>query len=472
MDISNLRFLRRVSEGGSAEIFLARQDSLARTVVVKVMKENLGQQKEMVLRFQREARMIASLNHPNIVQLIDDGFWGERYFMVLEYLEGGNLEEYIRNRHPTLAQILGLLIPIFSALEFIHSKGIVHRDLKPSNILLDKEGRPKLSDFGISAFLWGEDVRLTRTNTAIGTLSYMAPEQALDAKRVDHRADIYSMGVILYEIVTGCLPQGNFPPPKDISSTVDESFSDAIMRALSGDRLKRFPSARCFRERVETFLAGLAASSAPVGEARQEREEKTILRGAGAPVVEDPFLAMLQRMESQTVVERNESRERLPFHARAEHLELIRRRLDKSSGAVKEALLISLGAIGTGEALEILREHLGDPFYREAAAKAIAMVNSHEAEAILSRFLELPVEKIHRSFDVLAERNLPGLKEKLREALLSESSEIRRTALKAWQHVSSREDLPVLEGYLRRERDPDLVVLARTLKEAIIIKGK
>ena len=194
MDISNLRFLRRVSEGGSAEIFLARQDSLARTVVVKVMKENLGQQKEMVLRFQREARMIASLNHPNIVQLIDDGFWGERYFMVLEYLEGGNLEEYIQSRHPTLAQILGLLIPIFSALEFIHSKGIVHRDLKPSNILLDKEGRPKLSDFGISAFLWGEDVRLTRTNTAIGTLSYMAPEQALDAKRVDHRADIYSMG--------------------------------------------------------------------------------------------------------------------------------------------------------------------------------------------------------------------------------------------------------------------------------------
>lgn len=469
MDISDLRFLRRVSEGGTAEIFLARQDSLARTVVVKVMKENLGQQKEMVLRFQREARMIASLNHPNIVQLIDDGFWGERYFMVLEYLDGGNLEEHIRNRHPSLAQILGLLIPVFSALEFIHSKGIVHRDLKPSNILLDKEGRPKLSDFGISAFLWGEDVRLTRTNTAIGTLSYMAPEQALDAKRVDHRADIYSMGVILYEIVTGRLPQGNFPPPKSISSVVDESFSDAIMRALSGDRLKRFPSARSFRERVEAFLAGLDASSAPVGEVR---EEKTILRRADAEVVEDPFLVMLQRMESQTVVERSESRERLPFHARAEHLELIRRRLDKSSGAVKEALLISLGAIGTGEALEILREHLGDPFYREAAAKAISMVNSCEAEAILLRLLELPVEKVYRSFDVLAQRNLPGLKEKLREALLSESSEIRRTALKAWQRVSNREDLPLLEGYLRRERDPDLVVLARTLKEAIIIKGK
>ncbi len=208
--IDHFRITRHIAQGGMADVYQAEDVTLQRSVALKVMLANLAQDPDLVARFHREARTVAQLAHPNIVQIYTSGTTlGGRPYLAMQYVGGGSLQQWLaelarRGQRLEPRDILALLRPIASALQAAHNAGIIHRDLKPSNILLRRDGTPILTDLGIAA-VQTATTRLTRTGSVMGTPHYMSPEQARGTQ-VDGRSDIYSLGIILYEMLAGTVP--------------------------------------------------------------------------------------------------------------------------------------------------------------------------------------------------------------------------------------------------------------------------
>ena len=194
-----------VGSGGMSAVFRAHDRMLDRKVALKILHQRYGEDDEYLERFRREARAVAQLAHPNIVTVIDRGEDDERQFIVFEYVDGDDLKQLVERVGPLpVDQVLTLALDIAQALAFAHERGIVHRDVKPQNVLLNGEGRAKVTDFGIARSL---DVErgVTQTGTVLGTSNYIAPEQA-SGQPVDDRSDVYSLGVVLFELLTGVVP--------------------------------------------------------------------------------------------------------------------------------------------------------------------------------------------------------------------------------------------------------------------------
>ncbi len=265
-----------VGSGGMSSVFKARDRLLDRNVALKILHEHHLEDAEYVERFRREARAVAQLSHPNIVTVIDRGEADGRQFIVFEYVDGENLKELLDREGPLpVAEALELASGIARALSFAHEHGLVHRDVKPQNVLLNGDGRPKVTDFGIARSL---DVQkgVTQTGTVLGTSNYIAPEQA-SGERVDAQTDVYSLGVVLFELLTGQVPfEGenfvavamqhiNEPAPsvRERRGDVPPRVEAAVDRALAKDPRDRYPSMAAFAAELEACLAELAKGGDP-----------------------------------------------------------------------------------------------------------------------------------------------------------------------------------------------------------------
>ncbi|TDJ70666.1 MAG: serine/threonine protein kinase, partial [Planctomycetota bacterium] len=260
-----LEVLGILGRGGMGVVYRARQRELDRIVALKILPIRAGDDPAFEERFVREARALASLAHENIVSVYDSGRAGDFYYILMEFVDGPNLRQMIRSGDVRPAQALALVSQVCAALDFAHSEGIVHRDIKPENILIDQRGRVKIADFGLAKLLDpGPMERLTRSDQAMGTLQYMAPEQLERPLEVDHRADIYSLGVVLYELLTGELPLGRFPPPS-AKVAVDVRLDEVVLRALEKEPERRYQRAIDVKTDVDaiTQSASMGAAKAP-----------------------------------------------------------------------------------------------------------------------------------------------------------------------------------------------------------------
>lgn len=240
-----------IGQGGMGRVYRAQQPHLNRTVALKVLSAERANDPEWLERFSREARALARLSHPHIVQVYD---FGEKPVphLLMEHIEGVNLRQAMQNGGLTTREALAIVPKLCDALHYAHEHGVLHRDIKPENILIDTEGRVKIVDFGL-AKLRDESVlpfTLTQSGAKLGTLAYMAPEQVEKPADVDHRADIYSLGVVLYEMLTGELPLGRFPTPSEASG-VDARLDSVVMRTLEKRREQRPSSANELRTELE-----------------------------------------------------------------------------------------------------------------------------------------------------------------------------------------------------------------------------
>ena len=237
-----LEILELIGRGGMGAVYKARQPSLDRLVALKILPPGVAGDTGFAERFTREARALARLSHPNIVAVYDFGQAAGMPFFVMEYVDGPNLRELERGGKLNPREAMQIIPQICEALQFAHDEGIVHRDIKPENILLDKKGRVKIADFGI-AKLVGQtavpDAALTGAGDVVGTLNYMAPEQREKPLTVDHRADIFSLGVVFYELLTGELPIGKFAPPSQVAQ-VDVRLDEVVVRALEKEPARRY----------------------------------------------------------------------------------------------------------------------------------------------------------------------------------------------------------------------------------------
>ena len=301
----HLEVLECLGRGGMGVVYKARQKSLHRIVALKLLAPERVGDPAFAARFAREAQALARLNHPNIVTVYDFGQVGGFYYLLMEFVDGVNLRHLLRARKLSPEEALAVVPPLCDALQFAHDRGIVHRDIKPENLLLDKNGRIKIVDFGIAKMLETDGAapvpakdrsrreEAMAASGAPGTPGYMAPEQKDAPHKVDHRADIYSLGVVFYEMLTGELPSGRLQPPSSRHGNlrIDVRIDEIVLRALEEAPEMRWQTAAEFRTQLEavgtshlssTESAKKGAPLPPTGNARTTRRNALKLAGWAA----------------------------------------------------------------------------------------------------------------------------------------------------------------------------------------------
>ncbi len=252
-----------IGQGGMAAVYRATQTRLDRVVALKVMRPDLAKEPQFAERFVREARALAALSNQHVLAIHDFGQRAGFCYLVTEFVDGANLRELMQLGRLSPAEVLRLVPQICAALHFAHQHGVVHRDIKPENVLVDRAGHVKLADFGLAKLAGHVGVpTFTRSGEVFGTPHYMAPEQWHGSAGVDHRADIYALGVLLYELLTGRLPVGTYAPASK-QPGVPPGIDPIVQRSLQHEPAERYQSARDVQMDLERQSAATGASVAP-----------------------------------------------------------------------------------------------------------------------------------------------------------------------------------------------------------------
>jgi serine/threonine protein kinase len=264
--LHDFRIISEVGEGGMGVVYLAEHTRLPRRFAIKSLSRALSNDPHFHQRFYQEARNQALLDHPNIVQVTNFFEEGGQYFLVMDYVDGQDLSKLIRTRGKLSPNdALDIFKDILSGLGFAHSKGIIHRDMKSSNVLIDKSGRVRITDFGIAILAGAENQRLTATGATVGSPWYMSPEQITRPQNIDHRSDIYSLGIVLYEMLTGDVPfdgETDFsvkqqqvhspaPNPRQKNPEISGELSQIIRKAMAKDPRERFQDCSEFLQHIQ-----------------------------------------------------------------------------------------------------------------------------------------------------------------------------------------------------------------------------
>ncbi|MDV6030039.1 MAG: serine/threonine protein kinase [Phycisphaera sp. RhM] len=255
-----LEIIELLGAGGMGAVYKARQKGLDRMVALKILPEEFAHEANFALRFTREARTLAKLNHPSIVSVFEFGNVQDTHYFLMEFVDGPTLRDVVRAGQLSPEHALAIVPHLCDALQYAHDKSVIHRDIKPENILMAKDGSAKIADFGLSRILGNENQQtmLTGTHQIMGTPRYMAPEQLEGARGVDHRADIYSLGVVFYEMLTGELPIGRFAAPSQ-KAQIDVRLDEVVLRTLEKEPQRRYQHA----SQIKSDMQSIASTGNP-----------------------------------------------------------------------------------------------------------------------------------------------------------------------------------------------------------------
>ena len=260
------QIIKTLGEGGMANVYLAHDTILDRNVAVKVLRGDLADDEKFVRRFQRDAIAASSLSHPNIVEMYDVGEDDGQYYIVMEYVDGMTLKQVLKKRgHLSVTEVVDIMLQVTDGMAHAHDAYIIHRDIKPQNIMILSNGMIKITDFGVATAL--NSTQLTQTNSVMGTVHYLPPEQA-NGKGSTIRSDIYSMGIMMYELLTGLVPyKGDnaveialkhlkepLPSVRKFNSSIPQSIENVIIKATAKNPKNRYTDARAMHEDLKTAL--------------------------------------------------------------------------------------------------------------------------------------------------------------------------------------------------------------------------
>jgi serine/threonine protein kinase len=290
-----LEILEVIGQGGMGVVYKVRQKELERIAALKILPPGIGGDPAFAERFAREAKALARLNHPGIVTIYDSGRAGGLFYFLMEYVDGVSLGRLMRAGRVSPREALAIVPQLCDALQYAHDQGIVHRDIKPENILLDRQGRVKVADFGLAKLLGtGNESAaargvgpalspgLTGAGRVVGTPQYMAPEQAEHPAEVDHRADIYALGVVFYQMLTGELPGSRLEAPSR-KVQIDVRLDEVVLRALEKEPERRYQQVSQVKTAVETILQTAAPERGVKQEVTEKTEKTDALKGEAGP---------------------------------------------------------------------------------------------------------------------------------------------------------------------------------------------
>ncbi|MCP4217493.1 MAG: protein kinase [bacterium] len=473
-----------------AVVYLARQISKHRLVAVKELKKESLLDDEYIRRFFREARITAQLAHPNIITIIESNYQNERCYIVTEYVDGGDLRPLVYDPKVSLARKLRIMNKIIHALDYAHRQGIVHRDIKPSNILLSKKLEPKLCDFGIATALWGQESRLTRTTEMMGTMDYIAPEQKESSKNVDFRADIYSVGVILYQLITGMKPMGAFEAPAELNPRIPLRLDACVIKCLQPAPIKRFKSTEALYHEIKDCLAEMEASAkqptsganlsginrkravtSPTGRRQPlDSKEKDTVIGTARAGENQPtekladFDELVEKLKDGTLSQKLSCKSLLIESARPHHGQRLLELLRQSDGFLKEAVIEILGKLKIKESCPYLIELLNEPYYNKAVARAIGEIGCAEAEFKLFNILVSESANSYVALLPLGKLNSAKSVDTMAKFLQSPHVWIRETALDALAMITpTAQSVPYIEEASRRDENAQIRAKAKKI---------
>ena len=247
-----------LGRGATGIVFRARHKALGRACALKIIAEDVANRPGFAERFEREARTLGGLQHPGIVAVHDAGRAGRWFFLAMELVDGADLRQMLTAKRVSPREALAIVAQMCDALQYAHDSGVVHRDIKPENVLVDRTGRVRILDFGLARVVRESTLspHLTRIDQVMGTPLYMAPEQWRTPLEVDHRADIYSLGVVFYELLTGELPVGRFPPPSQ-RVELDVRLDEVVLKTLEREPDRRY-------QNVSEVKTGIGAAQGPI----------------------------------------------------------------------------------------------------------------------------------------------------------------------------------------------------------------
>ena len=452
-----------LGKGGMSEVYLALHPRTREKRAVKILLRSATRHASTYARFMREIRIVQSLCHPGIVRVLESGELEDACYYMMDYFPDGSLARKLQKGRSSLAVSLEIFRGICEAVSHAHGRGVIHRDLKPANVLLDPEGRPMVSDFGIAKALAPESTALTRSDEVIGTIAYLAPEQRLSSKNVDRRADVYALGAMLYEMIMGFPPLGRFPWPAELHPHFPEDVGALLQRCLSLDPAGRPQDGSDLLAALHSLSSAplprpcaspgwnqdgsLPRAPLPAGNAAEDRIEDWF-RGLRSGTTRER-LAIIRQMV-QTMGE-GEAKSLLKIYP-------------TESDRVRWGLIRVLGELRQVAAMPLLVRELQNSYLRECAIEALGRIGAPEAFGPLVEFLEGNPDSALLVLPALArvgrEKALPVLHPFLGHSL----GVVRQTAARALSSIATRDSMLALASRLPIEPDE---LVRRAIRDSI-----
>jgi hypothetical protein len=451
--IGDFYLVEQIGSGGMSEVYLGINPRKREKRAFKILGKRASMWSSAYGRFIREVDIIRDLVHPGIIKVLDNGVLDDCYYYAMEFMPGGNLTRRMDRGKIPLQEAIALFAPICDAMAYAHDQGVIHRDLKPANILLNLDGAPVISDFGIAKVLDLERTSLTRSGEILGTIAYLAPEQRFSSKKVNRRADVYALGSMLYEMLMGFPPLGKFPWPTEVQPNFPRAIQAILEKCLAIDPDNRFEHAGMLFvefEKCPEYPGGKNFEFLPSSSTK-------------LPVVmEDELVppAKMDRIESWFwVLRTGTTRERLA---------VVREMVEKLTPAeaktvvklyaeegdrVRWGLIRVLGELRIEAATPLILSDLNSPFHTECAIEALGKIGSYEAYNPIREFVAIHPEGAMIALIPLAKTGKQRAIKSLQHYLGHEMAVMRTMAVRALASIESMESLQVLKEHLCVECD-------------------
>lgn len=453
--IDTFYLVEQIGSGGMSEVFLGINPKTREKRAFKVLGKCASLSPSTYARFLREVDIIRGLAHPGIIRILNNGVLEECYYYSMEFMPGGNLNRQLARGKVAIPTAVELFVPICAAMAYAHENGVIHRDLKPSNILLNKTGNPVVSDFGIAKMLNYEKSALTQSGEILGTIAYLAPEQRFSSKKVNRRADVYALGAILYEMLMGFPPLGNFPRPIEINPAFPESLQSILEKCLATDPEGRYEHAGHLQNELEA-CSGFSSEKSRIAACPGPPVKKafTIADDEDAPPIKtDRIESWFHVLRTGTTRERLGVVREMVEKLSAAEAKAIAKIYPEEGDRVRWGLIRVLGELRIEAAIPLILSDLRNSFHTECAIEALGKIGSEEAFNAIREYVSEHPESAIIALIPLAKTGKQKAVKYLQRYLNHEMAVLRQAAVQALASIASAESMQVLKEQLIVERD-------------------
>lgn len=450
--IGNFYLVGKLGSGSMSGVYLAIDPKSRQKRAFKISEKRIRKFSSEYTRFLREVELIRSLEHPSIIKIFDKGVLDDCCYYSMEHMPGGNLECTMGCRRKDIRSAVALFLRICLAMAHVHSRGIIHRNLKPSNILLDCNGQPVVSDFGIAKSIAIERTALIQSGKILGTIAYLAPEQKFDTKQVDQRADVYALGAMLYEMVMGFPPLGKFPWPSEVLKGFSGPLQSILEKCLAIKPENRFAHAGLLAVELEKCEVSGDFNDSEISAQAVSTRDSTEITGY-MPKKKDRIEKWLNILRTGTTRERLTVIREMVDTIESSEVNAVLKLYTSENDRVRWGLIRVLGDLKVPAATPLIINDLGSPFHAECALEALGNIGSREAFHEIVRYLESNPENARIALIPMAQTGGTRAIPLICRYLTHETTVLRQTSVRALAGIKSVESLQALKDRSRFEND-------------------